>query len=133
MTNWMPSAMNPQLLQAAIGRPQTFAEKSQESMLEPLNRYKSALGRASTPAMREALQRQASPQDVAPERLQYLPRAPLPDAGAAMGSYGRWGGYDANQFPQRYFEEAGKPYSRFIESLLNTRYGLSGREGGVQT
>ena len=86
--------MDPQLMQGAFGRPQTFAEKSQATMLEPLNRYKSALGRASSPAMQEALRRQTSLQNVAPEGQQYLPGAPLAAAGAALGRYGRWGGYE---------------------------------------
>jgi len=65
--------MNPQALQAAFGRPpvpevlQNVAERSQAAMLEPINRYKSAMGRATTPAMQEALRRQTSPQNVAPE------------------------------------------------------------------
>jgi hypothetical protein len=82
--------MDPQLLQAALGRPQTVAETSQASMLEPLNRYKSALGRATTPPMQEALRRQTSPQNGAPEGQQYLPGAPLAEAGAAMSRYGTW-------------------------------------------
>ena len=99
--------MDPQLMQGAFGRPQTFAEKSQATMLEPLNRYKTPLGRASSPAMQEALRRQTSLQNVAPEGQHYPPGAPLADAGAAMG-YGRWGGYDANQFPEHYFAAAGE-------------------------
>jgi hypothetical protein len=50
--------MNPQLLRAALGNPQTFAEKSQTAMLSPINRYKTAIGRAATPEMAEAVRRQ---------------------------------------------------------------------------
>jgi len=83
--------MNPQLLQAAVGRqqrtvssevPQTFAEKSQAAMLRPIYHYTSALGRATTPAMQEALRRQTSPQNVAPPNAQY-------------GMWGREGGVQA--------------------------------------
>jgi hypothetical protein len=63
--------MNPQALQAAFGRPQNFAEKSQAAMLQPIYDFTSALGRATTPAMQDALRRQASPQNVAPPNAQY--------------------------------------------------------------
>lgn len=56
MSDWMP-AIDPQAMNAAMAR-RKFAEKDQSAMLEPINRYKTALGRASTPEMYEAIQRQ---------------------------------------------------------------------------
>ena len=51
--------LDPQPMRDALARrgPQTFAEKSQTAMLEPINRYKTSLGRAATPEMLEAVRR----------------------------------------------------------------------------
>ena len=56
-------AIDPQLLAEAVGggqsgQPQTLAEKSQAAMLWPIYRYKSAVGRAATPQIEQALRRQ---------------------------------------------------------------------------
>lgn len=56
MSDWMPT-IDPQAMNAAMAR-RKFADKDQATMLEPLNRYKTALGRASSPEMYQAIQRQ---------------------------------------------------------------------------
>lgn len=58
MGSWMPE-INPDMVKAAIGRrqPPNYAEQSRAAMLEPINRWKTPLGRATTPEEYEAVRR----------------------------------------------------------------------------
>ena len=58
MGSWMPE-LNLDAMKAAIGRrqPLNFAEQSQAAMPEPINRWKTPLGRATTPEEYEAVRR----------------------------------------------------------------------------